>query len=376
MTEATSSPLPERPRASLADYHYELPEALIAQHPAPERAASRLMVLDRARGTIAHRRFAELPELLTPGDLLVLNDTRVLPTRVFARKDSGGRVELLFFGPPEERPGGWACRALARSSKPLREGARLAPEHRGPAPAGAGASPALTVERVASGGEVLVAAASGPPPSAAWAELLHTWGEVPLPPYIRRGAEGPDAVDAERYQTVYARVPGAVAAPTAGLHFTPALFERLAAGGVAETRVTLHVGPGTFQPVRDDDYTAHQMLAEWYEVPAAAAAAITAHRPPRGRVVAVGTTTVRAMEWAAREDGVVRPGAGETRLFVTPGYTFRTVDALVTNFHLPGSTLLLLVAAFAGRDLLLEAYRRAVAERYRFYSYGDAMLIL
>jgi S-adenosylmethionine:tRNA ribosyltransferase-isomerase len=167
-----------------------------------------------------------------------------------------------------------------------------------------------------------------------------------------------------------------VAAPTAGLHFTPALFERLAAGGVAETRVTLHVGPGTFQPVRDDDYTAHQMLAEWYEVPAAAAAAITAHRPPRGRVVAVGTTTVRAMEWAAREDGVVRPGAGETRLFVTPGYTFRTVDALVTNFHLPGSTLLLLVAAFAGRDLLLEAYRRAVAERYRFYSYGDAMLIL
>jgi len=365
---------------SLADYHYELPDELIAQRPVPERAASRLMVLDRARGTIAHRRFAELPGLLEAGDLLVLNDTRVLPTRVFARKPSGGRVELLFFGPPEERraadgEGGWACRALSRSSKPLRAGTRLVLEHRATGAAAPSAPPGLEIETVGAGGEVVAASVPGPG-AAAWADVLQRWGEVPLPPYIRRGAEGPDALDAERYQTVYARQPGAVAAPTAGLHFTSEVFDRLAARGVAETRVTLHVGPGTFQPVRGDDYSVHRMLPEWYEVPAGAAAAIAAHRPPRGRVVAVGTTTVRALEWAAREDGVVQPGAGETRLYVTPGYRFRTVDALVTNFHLPGSTLLLLVAAFAGRDLLLAAYRAAVAERYRFYSYGDAMLIL
>ena len=361
-------------RPSLADFHYELPEDLVAQRPAEQRAESRLMVVDRAARTVAHRRFGDLAELLRAGDLLVVNDTRVLPTRLFARKATGGRVELLFFGVPTDTAEGWRCRALSRSSKPIRPGTALALERRASDAEIDRAGAALVVEEVREGGELVVACTGAG--ATAYTDVLRRFGEVPLPPYIRRDGAGPDAVDAERYQTVYAREPGAVAAPTAGLHFTEALLERLAAREIPQARLTLHVGPGTFQPVRGDDYTAHRMLSEWYRIPAETGAAVAAHRPPAGRVVAVGTTTVRALEWAAREDGVVHPGDGETALFVMPGHRFQVVDALVTNFHLPGSTLLLLVAAFAGRDLLMEAYRQAVAERYRFYSYGDAMLIL
>jgi S-adenosylmethionine:tRNA ribosyltransferase-isomerase len=333
-----------------SDYHYDLPAELIAQEPARERGASRLLVLDGATGALRDLRFPDLVDLLAPGDLLVRNDTRVLPARIHGRKSTGGRVEILV----ERITGERTFVAHVRSSKGARAG------HRIDLPLGA------------------VATVLGPRDGLVELELdravgayFDAHGEMPLPPYIRRAA---GEVDRERYQTVYAKEPGAVAAPTAGLHFDAPLFERLAARGIGVADVTLHVGAGTFQPVREDDLTRHRMHSEWLRVPPETVAAIEATRARGGRVVAIGTTVVRSLETAA-QGGTLAPYAGDTQLFVYPGFRWRVVDALITNFHLPESTLLMLVSAFAGREHVLAAYAHAVRERYRFFSYGDAMFV-
>lgn len=322
-----------------ADFHFALPPELIAQRPPPTRAESRLLVL---RGDeMLHRRFPALVDLLAPEDLLVLNDTRVIKARLLARKDSGGRAELLVERVLD------TTRALcqARTSKPLRAGRRLFVRD-------------VAIDVLGRCGEFHLLDFNAPV-----AQVLARHGRVPLPPYIDRPA---DAQDEERYQTVYAAHAGAVAAPTAGLHFDKALLARLTAKGVAVARLTLHVGAGTFQPLRAGDIERHRMHAERYRIPPATRRALAARR---GRVVAVGTTVVRALEAAAQSGD----DEGETRLFIAPGHRFRAVDALVTNFHLPESTLLMLVSAFAGFDRVRRAYAEAVARRYRFFSYGDAM---
>jgi len=333
-----------------SDFHYELPDELIARHPAPRRSDSRLLHLHGASGAMADRRFADLPTLLSPGDLLVFNDTRVIPARLHGRKETGGRIEILL----ERVIEGEAALVQLRSSKPPAVGSRI---------------------HLADGLEARVAGRDEEfwvlefPGGAVATFERH--GEMPLPPYLHRPVEDEDR---ERYQTVYARVPGAVAAPTAGLHFDEPLIAACDRGGIVRTRVTLHVGAGTFQPVRVDELSEHRMHAELAEVPAATCRAVAACRARGGRVVAVGTTAVRALESAAAQ-GQLEPFAGDTRLFITPGFRFRVVDALLTNFHLPESTLLMLVAAFAGTGHVLRAYAHAVAERYRFFSYGDAMLV-
>jgi S-adenosylmethionine:tRNA ribosyltransferase-isomerase len=345
-----------------ADFDYLLPEELIAQHPAPDRDRSRLMVLPRAPAAPPrHEVFTALPDLLPAGALLVLNDTRVIPARLHGHKPSGGRVELLLLHPaPAAGEDAWVC--LYSAAKPLKPGARVRLDR----------DPAAEAEVVARDEEARLTCRFHVPGGLAAA--LERLGEVPLPPYIRRPA-GEEPGDRERYQTIYARVPGAVAAPTAGLHFTPALLERLRAAGVETAALTLHVGPGTFAPVRTDDVAGHRMHAEAFAVPPATAAAVTAAVRAGRPVVAVGTTVVRALESAAAEDGTVRPGAGATALFITPGYRFKAVQGLVTNFHLPRSTLLMLVSALCGRERLLAAYAEAVARGYHFYSFGDAMLV-
>ncbi len=334
------------------DFAYELPPTLIAQAPLAERSASRLLCLDGATGDVADAVVADLPGRLRAGDLLVFNDTRVIPARVFGRKASGGRVELLV----ERLLDDARLLALVRSSKSPKAGGELLLD---------GGVHATVVARHDDLFELQLPVGTD---AVAWLEAV---GHVPLPPYIERDDT---AADRERYQTVFADRPGAVAAPTAGLHFDPVLLERLAEAGVATARVTLHVGAGTFQPVRAEHVADHRMHAEWLEVPQATCDAVAAARARGGRVVAVGTTTVRSLETAAG-DGTLRPFVGETRLFITPGYAFRVVDLMVTNFHLPESTLLMLVCAFAGTDHVLAAYRHAVAARYRFFSYGDAMLV-
>jgi S-adenosylmethionine:tRNA ribosyltransferase-isomerase len=340
---------------ALADYDYALPEGRIAQEPAEPRDAARLLVLERASGARHHARVRELPDWLAPGDLLVRNATRVLPARLRGRKATGGAAEALLLGAPGAR----RQRALLRAGGRLRVGQKLRFE-------GAGLALDAEIAALRDDGSVELAFADGPSPFAL--------GEAPLPPYIRRDA--PRAADSERYQTVYARVPGAVAAPTAGLHFTPALFEALAARGVAAADVVLHVGPGTFRPVQPADLAAGRLHAERFELPPETAAAVARTRAAGGRIVAVGTTSARVLESRAREGGLVEPGAGETELLLAPGARFRAVDALLTNFHLPRSSLLLLVAAFAGREAVLGAYAEALERGYRFYSYGDAMLLL
>jgi len=341
----------------LNDFDFELPAELIAQAPLRERADSRLLVVNRETGGIVHGRFADLPAWLVAGDLLVRNETRVVPARLCGRKESGGKLELLVV---EQMAGeGQLWRCLARSAKPARPGSRLL------FPAG------ITAEVVADLGDgwrCVRFDCQGDLP-----ELLETAGEVPLPPYIQRA---PEATDRERYQTVYAREPGAVAAPTAGLHFSAATFAELAARGVDVQGLTLHVGPGTFQPVRVARLDEHQMHGERFDIPATTAAAVNRARLERRRVVALGTTSLRAMESAVDATGRLQSGSAVTHLFLRPGCRFQVTDALITNFHLPKSTLLVLVAAFAGRELILEAYRQAVAERYRFFSYGDCMLIV
>ncbi|HVP68576.1 MAG TPA: tRNA preQ1(34) S-adenosylmethionine ribosyltransferase-isomerase QueA [Anaeromyxobacteraceae bacterium] len=335
---------------------YELPQDLIAQAPAEPRDTSRLLALPRRDGAPRHLRFADLPDLLEPGDLLVLNDSRVIPARLVGRKASGGRCEVLLVEPFDEPAGLW--RVMGQASKALRSGSRL--DFHGLA---------AEVQAAEGDGFYSVRFDRG---GAALEEALERVGRVPLPPYIRRE---PVASDGRDYQTVVARAPGSVAAPTAGLHFTPALLDRLERHGVRRALVTLHVGPGTFLPVRTERLEDHRMHPERFDVPVATAEAFAEARARRSRVVAVGTTVVRALEsaWAG---GSLRPGPGRTEIFILPGFEFRAVDGLVTNFHLPRSTLLALVCAFAGAERVLAGYREAVAARYRFYSYGDAMAVL
>jgi S-adenosylmethionine:tRNA ribosyltransferase-isomerase len=337
----------------LSDFDYELPPELIAREPLPERSASRLLVLRLSDGALEDRRVAELPQILSPGDLLVFNDTRVIPARLEARKPSGGRVEVLI----ERLLDGRQALALLGSSRKPRPGAALGL---------AGGASLRVVERR---GDFWLLAYDGP---GTLGEYLERFGTVPLPPYLGREAE---ARDRERYQTVFAREPGAVAAPTAGLHFDASLLQALRARGIEQALLTLHVGAGTFLPVREEDPRRHRMHAERYRIPPQLVDAILRCRARGGRVVAIGTTVVRALESAA-QGGELRAGEGESELFIYPGYRFLAVDALFTNFHLPRSTLVMLVAAFAGRERVLAAYRHAVEARYRFYSYGDAMLIL
>jgi len=341
-----------------SDFHYDLPTELIAQAPLPQRSASRLLVVDAATGQFADRRFGELGEYLREHDLLVFNDTRVLPARLYGRKETGGAVEIMI----ERVTGAHEALAQLGVSKKPKPGSRIILEEGGPDGGSA-------LEVTGREGEFYALRYAGPEPLE---KLLVRLGHMPLPPYIARAD---DAIDAERYQTIYARAPGAVAAPTAGLHFDAPLLESLRSRGVDFGYVTLHVGAGTFQPLRTESVEDHRMHREWLNVGAALIEQMRRARSRGGRVIAVGTTVVRALESAMR-DGEVQPFAGETQIFILPGYKITSVDALITNFHLPESTLLMLVSAFAGRELMLEAYRHAVRERYRFFSYGDAMLIL
>ena len=340
-----------------SDFHFDLPPELIAQAPLPERSASRLLVVPPAPAAFDDRGVRDLPDLLQPGDLLVFNDTRVIPARLFGQKATGGRVEILIerLLPDNE------ARAQVGASKSPKPGGRIALDAGGEA------------EVLGRDGEFYHLRFHLDEGLESW--LLHA-GRLPLPPYIKRE---PGVDDRERYQTVFAKEVGAVAAPTAGLHFDAALLDALRARGVEFGHVTLHVGAGTFQPMRADDVRDHRMHGEWLNVGAELVAQIRRTRDRGGRVVAVGTTVVRALESAMRthDDGTreLQPFAGETRIFIFPGYRIRSVDAMVTNFHLPESTLLMLVSAFAGRDRILAAYRHAVEQRYRFFSYGDAMLL-
>ncbi|HSG46246.1 MAG TPA: tRNA preQ1(34) S-adenosylmethionine ribosyltransferase-isomerase QueA, partial [Longimicrobiales bacterium] len=333
-----------------------------ARYPAARRDESRLLVvdpsvLDDASQPFRHIRFADVVTLVRPGDLLVVNESKVLPARLTGSKPTGARAEVLLLRPTGDEPGLWE--ALVRPGGKLKPGRRVL------------IGPDLEVEMVDSapgGGRVVRLHTSLPVE-----EAIDRYGQMPLPPYLDRE---PEALDRERYQTVYARVPGSVAAPTAGLHFTQDLLDRLGVAGVERTAVTLHVGMGTFRPVEVEDPSHHELHHEWYEVPSAAAEAVRACRARGGRVWAVGTTAVRTLEAAADGSGSVVPGTGSTDLFIRPPYRFRVVQGLITNFHLPRSTLLMLVAALAGYDRTMAAYREAVAEGYRFYSYGDAMAVL
>jgi S-adenosylmethionine:tRNA ribosyltransferase-isomerase len=337
---------------TLDDFDFPLPPELIAQHPAAQRGGSRLLHVDGGR--LIDRQFADLSSLLAPGDLLVFNDTKVVKARLFGHKDSGGAVEVLV-----ERIVDDGRRALAqvRASKSPKPGTRLLLEE------------AFSCTAAGRDGEFFILDLDE---GEDWWSRLEQHGRLPLPPYIEHQAV---AEDESRYQTVFARHPGAVAAPTAGLHFDEAMLAALRAQGVEQASLTLHVGAGTFQPVRVQNLAEHKMHSERFDIPAATAEAVARTRAAGGRVVAVGTTSLRALESAANDDGSLRVGAAETEIFITPGYRFKVVDRLITNFHLPKSTLLMLVSAFAGYATMRAAYAHAVAERYRFFSYGDAMLL-
>ncbi len=337
---------------NLLDFDYQLPDNLIARYPLTERSASRLLCLNKANGTVTHRRFLDIVELLTPVDLLVLNNTQVIPARWYGEKSSGGRIEVLIERVLDEHN----ALAHVRSSKSPKPGSQLLL---------AGGITAHVIQRQ---DELFVLHFSDSRPLLT---LLELYGHIPLPPYLERGDE---ILDQDRYQTVYALHKGAVAAPTAGLHFDEAILQRIQQLGVETAFVTLHVGAGTFQPVRETLITHHKMHAEYVEVSAQVCEQIKAAKARGGKVVAVGTTSVRALETAAQV-GIVSPYRGDTRLFIYPGYTFRCVDAMITNFHLPKSSLLMLVCAFAGYSQVMSSYREAIAQNYRFYSYGDAMWI-
>jgi S-adenosylmethionine:tRNA ribosyltransferase-isomerase len=356
-------PAPPARRFTAADFDYPCPPELVAQRPAGDRTASRLLVLDRANGAVSHGRFVEFPALVAPGDVLVLNASRVIPARLIGTRDNGRPAEILLVH--EEPDGSWL--AMVHPGGKLKAGRRVR----------VGDDAAVDVLGVAGGGFRRVRFTGALDARA----VMERYGAVPLPPYIRRA---PEAADRERYQTVYARVDGSVAAPTAGLHFTPALLDAVRARGATVCEIVLHVGPGTFKPVEVDDPSRHVMHAEWFDVSAAAADAVNQAKARGGRVWAVGTTSARVLEAVASPSGppaspataALRPTSGWTDLFIYPPFRFRVVDALLTNFHLPRSTLLMLVAAFAGYEATMTAYRAAVGERYRLYSYGDAMAIV
>jgi S-adenosylmethionine:tRNA ribosyltransferase-isomerase len=349
--------VPEPRGARTADYDFELPPGLIAQHPAGRRDESRLLVVHRATRELEHRRFRDLVEYFTPGDALVVNATRVLRARLLGTRDkSGGKAEIFLL-----RPLG-----SDRWEAMVHPGGKLRPGRRVHIADGFDAEIMETTERRTR----IVRLESGSMPTD---EAIETHGHIPLPPYMHRGDE---AVDAERYQTVYARERGSVAAPTAGLHFTPELLSAIEAKGVARAELVLHVGAGTFKPVEVEDPAAHVMHSEWFTIPPAAAATISAARASNHAVWAVGTTSCRALESAAAPDGSLAPDEAETDIFIRPPYRFKLVDRLITNFHLPRSTLVMLVAAFAGYELTMRAYQEAIDAQYRFYSYGDAMVII
>lgn len=341
----------------LEDYQYNLPKELIAQVPAQKRDESRMLVLNRVAGSIAHETVTALENCLAAGDVVVLNDTRVVPARLSGRKESGGRVELLVLNPATDQD---PYRCLIKSSKPIKKDAILT--------FGNGLRARICQQVVE--GQTWVEFLDDRP----LLEILERWGSVPLPPYIKRNGSPVQVDDACSYQTVYAAKPGAVAAPTAGLHFTGDLLARLKEKGVSIVTLTLHVGFGTFQPVRVADIRQHKLEEEFFEIPSETATAVNHAKEKGKRVMAVGTTTVRALEFSA-SDGRLIAGSGWCDLLIYPGYRFQIIDRLLTNFHLPGSSLILLVSAWAGRDLLLRAYDEAVRMRYRFYSYGNAMFI-
>lgn len=346
----------------IADFEYELPEELIAQHPVVPRDASRLLVLHRDTGEIEHRRFRDLPEYLRAGDLLVLNDTRVIPARLLGRKaETGGAAELLLL----QTTGSDIWEAMARPGRRLHPGNIIV--------FGDDELRAEILDVTPAGGRIVRLAPGPRAEGRSVHDLLHALGELPLPPYI---TNGPPPKERDVYQTIYARWEGSSAAPTAGLHFTEDIFARLEEIGVRRTFVTLHVGMGTFKPVQVEDVEEHEIHEEFYSVSAGAAALINETKAAGGRIVSVGTTSTRTLESAADEQGIVHPQTASTRLFIIPGYRFKVVDVQLTNFHMPRSTLLLLISAFAGREQILRAYREAVAERYRFLSFGDAMLIV
>ncbi|MGE5561228.1 MAG: tRNA preQ1(34) S-adenosylmethionine ribosyltransferase-isomerase QueA [Chloroflexota bacterium] len=335
------------------EFDYDLPPELIAQVPVEPRDRSRLLVLHRQGGTIEHRHFYDLPQYLRVGDALVINETRVIPARLFGHKETGGKVEALLLRPMSDR----VWEALVRPGRRLQPGTRIVFSDE---------LAARVIDVLPGGNRLLDFEYSGD-----FAALLDRLGRVPLPPYITA-----ELADPERYQTVYGRERGSAAAPTAGLHFTPELLAGIAAQGIDIVRLTLHVGIGTFRPVKVERLEDHVMHQEYYSVSAAAAARVNAARARGGRVVAVGTTSVRTLETVTDEQGVVHAGEGWTGIFIYPGYRYRAVDVMITNFHLPKSTLLMLVSAFAGRDRIMAAYAEAIAQRYRFFSFGDAMLIL
>ncbi len=336
----------------LSDFHYRLPERLIAQFPLEERGASRLLSLDGNTKQLDDRQFSELPDLLQPDDLLVFNDTKVLPARMYGCKPSGGKVEILL----ERLLDSSHALVQLRASKSLRSGGKIIMDG------------GVELEVVGRQDDLFEIDSSG----YDLMELMEQQGHMPLPPYIKRD-DG--ELDLERYQTVYAESPGAVAAPTAGLHFDAAMLQRLEKDGIGSVRVTLHVGAGTFQPVRSERLEEHLMHSEYVEVSEEVCAQVLATRERGGRIIAVGTTSVRSLEAASAATGQLQPFYGDTSLFIRPGYRFKAVDAMLTNFHLPESTLLMLVAAFAGYDNIMAAYHHAVVQKYRFFSYGDAMFI-
>ena len=347
----------------IKEFDYDLPPGLIAQYPADNRDHSRLMVLDRHNNTIEHKSFFEIADYLKKGDVLVLNDTKVIPARLEGKKQTGGKIEVLllkFLTNGRSDQSIWRC--LVKSSKKPGVGSKFFFDQ------------SLTAEIVEEqNGEYTLAFTC----EDTFERVLNRVGKTPLPPYIKRGSgfhEG--IVDQERYQTVFARSGGAVAAPTAGLHFTRRLLNQIAGKGVEIIFLTLDVGWGTFQPVRVENIEEHRMHAEHFVLHAEAARAINEARRRGSRIIGVGTTTVRLLESVSGEDGCVEPGKGSTDLFIYPGYTFKAIDCMITNFHVPRSTLIMLVAAFAGREFILDAYRAAIQERYRFYSYGDAMMII
>ena len=336
-----------------SDFNSDLPEELIAQTPLERRDGSRLMHLDRITGAVEHRHFFDLPEYLRPGDCLVLNDSRVLPARLIGRRETGGAVEVLLLRDRGE--GVWEC--LTRPGRKTQPGTKLS--------FGEGELTATVVDAIEDGNKLIKFHNEG-----IFLEVLERLGKMPLPPYIKTELE-----DQERYQTVYSREVGSAAAPTAGLHFTPELLEKIAAMGVKVCYLTLHVGLGTFRPVKADNIEEHEMHSEYCIVPDETAKMVTETKKAGGRVVCVGTTSCRTIESFANEDGTLDPKSGWTDIFIFPGYRFKCMDALVTNFHLPESTLIMLVSAFAGREHVLAAYEEAVRERYRFFSFGDAMFI-